>query len=673
VNIAADARLALPALTGWAALVVVLNLGADDGPMIVRWAWVAFGITMCVAVLALRRAPTLALSMFLAAAVLVGLALQAPAHVSVAPWQGARGPTPWIFAWADSLRATLLDASSTLPSVGGQLLPGLAIGDTSKVSQALLMNMKTSSLTHITAVSGANCAIVTASIVMISARLGVPLRIRLVLAILALLAFVVLVTPQPSVVRAAVMSIVVLIALFSGRPGSGLPMLALAMTAILLWDPWWAIDYGFVLSVAATLGLLVFSGPLTQRLSQWMPNLLAAVLAIPLAAQLLCQPVIILLTPQIPTYGILANVIAGPAAPLATVAGLLACLVLPLFPLGGTGLLWLTWLPAEWIGQTATLCASLPLPRIPWLAGWPGATLAAATSTLILMAVISRSRRRRRGALLVLTVGAAVMAMIGVIGTAVTRPGIPEDWSLAACDVGQCDAMALRSGEAIGLIDTGRDVPKLERCLEALHVRRISLLVLTHYDQDHVGAVKALFGKVDAAIVGPPEDARGDEIVRQLAAGGARIIHGMQGLQGKLGDASWTVLWPAPGIPRMQSGNPGSVTLYVQQPGLTSLFLGDLGEDAQNALMASLSVPLVDVVKVAHHGSADQSPGLYQRIEARIDLVSVGRENTYGHPTIKTLDLLHRLGGVVVRTDRQGMMAISNHGGELSIWSEHAG
>jgi competence protein ComEC len=673
VNIAADARLALPALTGWGALVVVLNLGAEDATATAAWAWIVLALTACGALFTVRRTPTVALSLLLATAVLLGLALRAPTHVVLEPWQQPAEPTPWIFSWADPLRSTLLNASSSLPGTGGQLMPGLAIGDTSRVSQALLVDMKTSSLTHITAVSGANCAIVTASIVMIGARLHVPRRIRLVAAMLALVAFVVVVTPQPSVVRAAVMSIVVLITLFSGRPGSGLPMLALAMTAILLWNPWWAIDYGFVLSVAATLGLLVFSGPLTQRLSQWMPNVLAAVLAIPLAAQLLCQPVIILLTPQIPTYGILANVIAGPAAPLATVAGLLACLTLPVIPPVGIILMWITWLPAEWIGQTATLCASLPLPRVPWLAGWFGAGVACAASALILIVLLSRSWIRRRLALVFLAGGSVVLTFMGLFSTIVAQPGVPADWSLVACDVGQGDAVAVRSGGAIALIDTGRDVGKLEHCLSALHAPRLDLLVLTHFDQDHVGAVKALYGKVGTAIVGPPEDARGDEIVRQLAAGGAQIVHGTQGLSGKLADATWSVLWPAPGNPRMQSGNPGSVTVLMQQPGLTSLFLGDLGEDAQNALLASVSVPHVDVVKVAHHGSADQSPALYERIQARIDVISVGQENSYGHPTAKTLELLRRLGGMVVRTDRAGMIAITSNGGELSMWSEHAG
>ena len=673
MKIVADARLAVPSLLGWASLVVVLNLGATDGHDLTLWAWVAAAIMCAGAALTMRTFPSVGLAAALATALLVGLALRAPFHVEVLPWNEATSETPWFLSWADVLRHKLLDASASLPGTGGQLVPGLAIGDTSRVSQALQANMKAVSLTHITAVSGANCAIVTASTAVIAARMGASRRVRIALALVVLVAFVVLVTPQPSVVRAAVMSGVVLIAMFSGRPGSGLPMLALAMTGILLWNPWWAIDYGFVLSVTATLGLLVFSGPLTRRLSSYMPATLAAIIAIPLSAQLLCQPAIILLTPQIPTYGILANVIAGPAAPLATVAGLLACLTLPCIPAVGLALTWATWLPAEWIGQVAQVCAGLPLPQLPWLAGWLGAGVLAATSAAILVIVLARSGALRLCAICALASGVIFALSLTVVPLWVAGAKIPQDWQIAACDVGQGDALVVRSENNYALIDTGKDVALLTSCLKKLGINRINLLVLTHYDQDHVGAVKSVFGKVDTAIVGPPEDARGDNIVSQLAAGGAKVVHGLKGMRGQLGSSTWDVLWPAPDHPSMQSGNPGSVTVLFHQPGVSSLFLGDLGEDAQQALLSTQQLPLVDVVKVAHHGSADQSPALYESIHARIDLVSVGAGNSYGHPTAKTLALLGRLGGLIARTDQSGLLLLSSAGGDLHLWRERGG
>lgn len=673
MKVSADARLAIPSLFGWATLVIVLNIGAEDPARTTMAASIAAAICGVVALVVFRRFPTLGLAVLLAAGLLVALAFRAPGHLTVEPWNEPVTNTPWFFAWADLLRERLLVASSSLPSTGGQLLPGLAIGDTSRVSQALLASMKTSSLTHITAVSGANCAIVIASMVALTARLGLSRRVRLVVAIVALVAFVVLVTPQPSVVRAAVMSLVVLVSLFSGRPGSGLPLLALAMTVILLWDPWWAIDYGFVLSVSATLGLLLFSGPLTHSLSRWMPGLLAAVIAIPLSAQLLCQPIIILLTPQIPTYGVVANVLAGPAAPVATVLGLIACLILPFAQPVGMFLLWIAWLPSEWIGQTATVCASLPLPSVPWLAGWWGVTCATAVSVLILAVLLSRRRWVMTVSALALSSGFVLALAISSINVVWGQAKIPDNWVLAACDVGQGDALVLRSQGRFALIDTGREKAPLEKCLRSLGVQRINLLILTHYDADHVGAIATLYGKVDEAIVGPTSDKRGQSIVSELAAGKAHIVHGVAGLTGTLGDFQWSVLWPSPTYPSMNTGNPGSITVLMRTPGLSALFLGDLGEKAQNALLSEGSVTAVDVVKVAHHGSADQSSALYAKIRAKFGIVSVGSGNSYGHPTSKTLDMLASQGATSLRTDRRGLIAVTMSGDHLGVWSERAG
>jgi competence protein ComEC len=108
--------------------------------------------------------------------------------------------------------------------------------------------------------------------------------------------------------------------------------------------------------------------------------------------------------------------------------------------------------------------------------------------------------------------------------------------------------------------------------------------------------------------------------------------------------------------------------------GITSLFLGDLGRDAQNAMMAATTLGQFDVVKVAHHGSADQSETLYQRMHARLGLISVGAGNRYGHPRDSLLAILERAGTKVARTDREGMIMVSvDHSsrGSLRVWSEH--
>ncbi|MEY4040396.1 MAG: hypothetical protein RLZZ52_1264 [Actinomycetota bacterium] len=121
----------------------------------------------------------------------------------------------------------------------------------------------------------------------------------------------------------------------------------------------------------------------------------------------------------------------------------------------------------------------------------------------------------------------------------------------------------------------------------------------------------------------------------------------------------------------MQMGNPGSVTLKVNFPGFSSVFLGDLGEDSQRALLAEASIGSIDVVKVAHHGSADQYAHLYEQLDPKISLLSVGAENKYGHPRAEILKLLEGMGSVTPRTDLDGLVLISVVGNSLSVWSEH--
>ncbi len=620
----------------------------------------------------LRRLPILGLTALTTSAVLWSWLIQLPHHVDHLPWEKTTPlGDPWWLAWAEHLRSAFLDATSTFPSFGGQLIPGLAIGDTSRVSENLSYSMQAVSLTHITAVSGANCAIVTASVMAIAALCGAGRRVRIVVAVCSLVAFVILVTPQPSVLRAAVMAVVVMIGLYSGRPGSGIPLLACADLFMLMWNPWWAIDYGFILSVSATAGLLLFSGPLASSLNRWLPLWLATVIAIPLSAQLVCQPFIILLNPQLPTYGVLANVIAAPAAPISTVVGLAGCLITWWLPGFAVPLLWLSWLPAEWIGQTATVLSRFPESQLPWISGPAGAISAAVVSAAILLMLLSSKKRVRNTLAVSVVVTVFTLTITSMVCGLRFTASIPSNWSIAACDVGQGDGLVLRSEKRIAVIDVGRTPEPFTHCLEQLGITHIDLLVLTHFDKDHVGGLDAVLGKVEVAVVGKPENPEDQGLLSELASSGASLHRGTQGLSGALGEAQWQVLWPDERHPLMDKGNPGSVTLLFTFPRFGALFLGDLGKEAQLAMMSTVNLPQVQVVKVAHHGSADQSRSLYEQIQPQIGIFSVGRDNDYGHPRRETLEILSQLGALTPRTDQDGLILISETPTGLSVWTEH--
>src|SRR5690606_37093653 len=221
-------------------------------------------------------------------------------------------------------------------------------------------------------------------------------------------------------------------------------------------DPWWCRSFGFVLSVLATGGLLVLAPVLARALERWMPASLALVLSIPLAAQLACQPVLILLTPAIPVYGVVANVLAAPAAPVATVVGLLACVVLPVFEPLGSALAFVAWVPSAWVAAVARFFAALPGASAPWVEGLVGVVMVLALTVLVVRAA---TRDRLAGRMLALLVVVYLAVICGIEWG--RRAGLPTDWQVAACPIGQGDAMVVRSAHRVALIDVGPDAAVL--------------------------------------------------------------------------------------------------------------------------------------------------------------------------------------------------------------------
>jgi competence protein ComEC len=573
---------------------------------------------------------------------------------------------------AAALRQGLLERTAALPGDGAALLPGLAVGDTTRVGADLQQAMQDASLTHLTAVSGANCAVVTVAVFALGALLRLPRAARVVLAGAALAGFVVLVTPQPSVVRASAMAAIALLCLLCGRRAAGIPALAVAVLVLLVTDPWLGWSAGFVLSAAATAGLLLLAPPLAERFARLLPNRLALVVAVPVAAQLACQPVLVLLQPGIPVLGVVANLLAEPAAPIVTVLGLAACLLGPVLPPLAAGVAVLAWVPASWIGLVARTTARLP--QLGWPAGVAGAALAAGLVVAVVL-LLARSAPGR------LRVGAGVLAALAVLvtvgavaGGAVGRlVGTPHDWAFASCDVGQGDGLVLNGGGGhYAVVDTGREDPPIAACLSRLGVDRIDLLVLTHWDADHVGAARSIADRVTTAFVGPVDGAAAVALRSDLARAGATIEQPHRGDVAQVGHLRLEVLWPPDPLGAIEPGNPASITLHVTGEGASLLLTGDLGEDAQDALLAAGPLPHVDVVKVAHHGSSDQSPAFYAAAAAAYGVISVGADNDYGHPTRRLLQILRVTGTQAVRTDQDGLVLASWASGRLRVWTERA-
>ncbi|MGC0271789.1 ComEC/Rec2 family competence protein [Pseudactinotalea sp. Z1739] len=286
------------------------------------------------------------------------------------------GPAAWHHRAVNRLRSGLVSVSDGLAPQARGLVPGIALGDTRAMPPVLGEDLRTVSLTHITAVSGMHVAIVLGSVVL--CLWWAPVWVRAGVGGVVLLGFVALVYPSGSVLRAGTMGAVLLLGLATGRPRASIPALLATVIVLLGLDPWLSRDFGFTLSVVATSGLLALAAPIARRLGGVCPPQVAMAAAVPAAAQLVCAPVILFLAPGLPTHGVLANVLATPAVPPATLLGVLATLCQPFWPAGAQSLAQAAAWFTAWIATVATTTAGLPLATLPWPEGTGGAVLVSA-------------------------------------------------------------------------------------------------------------------------------------------------------------------------------------------------------------------------------------------------------------------------------------------------------
>jgi competence protein ComEC len=585
-----------------------------------------------------------------------------------------------------------------LPEPEAGLAAGILIGLRERVDRQLAADFATAGASHVVAISGWNIAIVGGLVTAVLR--GRPRRLVALGVGAVILAYVVAAGASPSVVRAAVMAGVVLTARESGRAGRAAPALALAAALMLLAEPAMIGDAGFRLSVAATAGLLAWATPLGGWIGQLgggrVPGWLAEGLGISLAAQAATLPDVLVTFGRLSLVAPAVNLVVVPLVPAAMAAGVLAMAG------GAAAMLGLPGVVATVAGLPGWLLLHAIVGVIRLAAGVPFAAIAIPQEVAPIVALVAvvlvlgspaairavRARRGRRdgsrsptpraagasrdaparhapSSVARATLGAGVIVI--AISTLAIGDVAGREPRIVMLDVGQGDAILIEGGDGSRmLVDGGPDPDRLQLELDARIPpwdRRIDVIVLTHPHEDHVaGLVRALeryrVGRVfEPGMQGPgPGWQAWDAALRN---GGPPRATLTAGARLRLGAIRFTVVWPDPGVPTEPAAtgrgiNDVSIVLLGEANGRRFLLTGDAEDDVDPSLLAR-GLPRLDVLKVAHHGSATAtSAALLAATRPAVALISVGADNDYGHPAPATLGRLRDVGARVYRTDLDG-------------------
>lgn len=591
----------------------------------------------------------------------------------------------WVDATAHAMRVGLRAALVGVPPRAGALVAGLAVGDESLQSAELDEQMRASGLSHLTAVSGGNVSIVVVLVVWLVTLLRRGLAARVVSALAALAFFVVLVGPAPSVLRAAAMGGLVLIGMLAGGRRAGPSVLAASVLLLLVLAPGLAASWGLALSAFATAGLILLAPRVHDRLDQWpvsrrWPPAVREAASITLAAQLATAPLLIAMGASVGWVSVPANLLAMPVVAPITVLGLLSAAIAPLSLPVATALAHAAAWPAGWIALVAQVASGLPLARLPWPEGLWGVVAIASVlvGALLLRVVVRRAYPQGLPPTLVRVALGLTFCVVALWALAPPdrRGWPPPGWFVLMCDVGQGDAVVVRSGEhSAVVVDAGPDPDAVRRCLDDAGIETVPAVVLTHFHADHVGGLEGILKGRDVGAVfvtpirDPPEEAaRVDAVLRDhglvaspITAGDVRTVAAV----------TWRALWPRRLITSGSVPNNASIVLVVRVDGHDVLLSGDIEPEAQAAISTDLVPYDFDVVKVPHHGSRYQHPLLTTWAPAPVALISVGAGNTYGHPSPDTITDWTAHGALVGRTDLQGDLAVVDEGSGLGVAARH--
>lgn len=588
---------------------------------------------------------------------------------------------------------------SSLNEDAAALLAGMLLGNkTLFTGTELQLSFQTTGLAHLMAVSGTHLAIVTLLITMLLGRLPIRRHARNTVVALGLLLYIALTGFAPSAVRAGTMCALTLLLGSFGRRSFALHALAICALLFLSLSPAIAFSLGFQLSVLSVVGIVVFAPLGRSWLARAMPKLpgfLTASLPATIAASTMTLPITIAQFSQLPLVSPLSNLIVAPFVTATLSLGIVAIVLCVFLEPVGMLLLHVAGSSASFCALCVRLLADIPLACLPISSGsiligivfaiflivlwilWPVPNMSSKRRAHRRQAEKALTMTRPLACTAVCTVPVLMIVMLGLGQHSISLPN--GNARIVMLDVGQGDSFLIQSGDATALIDTGEDSDVLIRELAEQGVTHIDAVLVSHKDADHVGALRKIAGIIAVGHVYVHEDLLDQPFEEQVLESARWVTSGL-GAEGvtkggtvTLGEFVLTILGPEHGG---ESENEDSLVILLEHdadrdgnPEFRGIFSGDAEAEAIRDLVPSIGD--IDFLKVAHHGSkggiTEEQLGI---LRPEVALISVGADNRFGHPTREMLDLLHKSGARIYRTDRQGAVTICFAQQGYSVFTE---